>query len=65
MFSAVRGMSNRLKGIDGNMAGEGIVLGAVAVVDKDATVQYLRLEKTGEPVDTAEVLAAVKKMLAA
>ena len=53
----------RLKGIEGNLAGEGSIQGGWLIVDKNAEVTHLGLENVGTPFERDSVLSAVKTML--
>ena len=50
-WRSLRAVGDRMKskGIEGNMVGEGLLLGGVLVVDRDGRVTYSYPETTGEP----------------
>ena len=50
-WRSLRAVGDRMKakGIEGNMVGEGLLLGGVLVVDRDGKVTYSYPETTGEP----------------
>ena len=49
------------KGIEGNMVGEGIVLGGVLLISRAKGVIYQYNEQAGLPVPVHDILAAIKE----
>ena len=47
------------KEVEGNMVGEGLVLGGVLVVDKAGSIQYMYKEETGSEVPVEEIKTAL------
>lgn len=58
-WSALSALGERHKGIDGNLNGEGIVLGGVLVVSREKGVVYQYNEVTGEPIPVGDIVDAV------
>lgn len=63
-YRGLKDVSKRLeaKGIEGNMVGEGLLLGGVLVVAPDGSIVFEHKEVTGTPVDVALVKAALDKL---
>lgn len=54
-------MADRHKGIEGNLKGEGLVLGGVLVVSRENGVVYQYNEVTGDPIPAEEIADAVQR----
>lgn len=65
-WRALKRVRDRLKRkkIEGNMVGEGLLLGGVLVIDRDGEVTYAHPEKAGEPADIDAVDAALDALAA-
>ena len=63
-WSALKAIQARMKSkaIEGNMVGEGLLLGGVLVVDRHGTVVYEFRETTGDPAPIADVDDALDKL---
>jgi hypothetical protein len=60
------GVRLKAKNIEGNMAGDGLVLGGVFVIDSDAEdVTYVYKEATGKEIPREEIADAVKAVRSA
>jgi len=56
-------MMKTKKGVEGNMAGEGRLLGGMYLLDKDQQMVFSHLEKEwGDQVDTNELSEAIDKL---
>ena len=53
-------MAERYKGVEGNLNGEGIVLGGVLVVSREKGVLYQYNEVTGDPIPVDDIAEAVR-----
>lgn len=49
----------KIKGIEGNMKGEGLVQGGVVIFGKDGEAKYSFKEETGSELPEADILAAI------
>lgn len=52
----------KAKNIEGNMVGEGLLLGGVLVVDKDGAIKYSYPETTGQPAPVEKVDEALDEI---
>lgn len=59
-FSTLSRLGKREKGIDGNLNGEGVVLGGILVVSREKGLVYQYDEITGEPLPLEEIVSAIK-----
>lgn len=60
----MRGVGKRLKSknLEGNMKGEGLKLGGIIVFGKDGEPKYAYPEITGSPLETGDILAALREV---
>ena len=66
-FKAYRGFKElgarlKEKEVEGNMVGEGLVLGGVLVVNKDGDVLFSYREETGQAVPVTDIQQALKEL---
>jgi len=61
-YKGMKVMGNRLKekNIEGNMIGEGLKTGGIIVFGKDGEPKYAYPEITGSPLETDDILAALR-----
>lgn len=59
-WPALVSLAERYSGIEGNMVGEGVVLGGVLVVSKEKGVVYQYDEITGHPLPVEDIADAIK-----
>ena len=63
-FLGARGTGKRLKSknLEGNYKGEGLKTGGIIVFGKDGEPKYAYPEITGSPLETGDILAALKEV---
>lgn len=66
LYKAYKEMTARLekKGLEGNLVGEGLILGGIVVFDKDGRPRYAYREETGKDIPVDDLLAAVNAVKA-
>jgi len=62
LYKSMKAVSKRMKGknLTGNMVGEGLKTGGIIVFGTDGEPKYAYLEITGSPLETDDLLAALK-----
>jgi hypothetical protein len=62
-FSSQIGRRQTEKGIEGNLAGEGIVQGGIIVLNGAGGVEYMYKEKTGYQIPRDEIVEVLDRMV--
>lgn len=65
LYKGYKEMSQRLadKKLEGNMVGEGMVLGGIIIFGKDGNAKFAYQEETGREIPVDDILAAVDSII--